>query len=82
MDETPVFFDMVPNKSYAKKGSKSVTVRTSGCEEKHLTVFLTIAAYPFFPGKTDRTIKDLTILDNLCVVTQEMAWIDVRLMMV
>ena len=28
MDETPVFFDMVPNKSFAKKGSQLV-VRTS-----------------------------------------------------
>ena len=44
MDETPVFFDMVPNKSFARKGSKSVTVRTSGCEKKHVTVALTIAA--------------------------------------
>ena len=26
--------------------------------------------------------NEITIPDNLCVVTQEMAWIDVRLMMV
>ena len=38
MDETPVFFDMVPNKS------ESVTVRSSGCEKNHVTVVLTIAA--------------------------------------
>ena len=24
-----------------------------------------------FPGKADHTIKDLTALDNLCIVTQE-----------
>ena len=44
MDKMPIFFDMLPNKPFAKKGSKSVTVRTSGCEKKHVTVALTIAA--------------------------------------
>ena len=43
MDETPVFFDMA-NKSFAKRGSESVTVRSSGCEKNHVTVVLTIAA--------------------------------------
>ena len=80
MDEISVFFDMVPNKSFAKKGSKSVTVRTSGFEEKHLTVVLNIATCGdillpmiIFPGKTDSTIKDLTVNDNVCIVTQEKA---------
>ena len=35
-----------------------------------------------FPGQTDRTIKDLTLPDNLCTVTQEKVSIDKRLMMV
>ena len=39
-------FDMVPTKSFAKKGSKSVTVRASGFEIK--TVILTITAYGDF----------------------------------
>ena len=86
MDETPVFFDMVPNKSFARKGSKSVTVRTSGCEKKHVTVVLTMTAcgdilpsMTIFPGKkTDRTFKDLTVPDNLCIVTQEkLGWMNV-----
>ena len=34
IDKAPVFFDMIPNKSLAKKGPKSVTVRTSGCVKK------------------------------------------------
>ena len=33
MDETLVFFDMVPDKSFAKKGFKSVIARTSDCEK-------------------------------------------------
>ena len=44
MDQTSVFFDMVPNKSFAKKRSKSVFVGTSGCEKKHVTVLLTVCA--------------------------------------
>ena len=88
MDETPVFFGMVPNKSFAKKGSKSVTVRTSSCEKKHVTFVLIISTCGdilppmiIFPGKTDRT-KDLAVPDNLCIVTQEKTWKDERLMMV
>ena len=45
MDKTLVFFDMVPNKPFAKKDSKSaVAVRTCGCEKKHVLFVLTIAA--------------------------------------
>ena len=53
-----------------------------------MTVVQTIAAcgdiLPMIicPGQTDRTIKDLTLPDNLCTVTQEKVWIDKRLMMV
>ena len=35
-----------------------------------------------FPSKTDCTIKDPTVPDNLCIVTQDKAWMDERLMMV
>ena len=35
-----------------------------------------------FSGKTDNTIKDLTVPDNFFIVTQEKAWMDERLMMV
>ena len=80
---------MAPNKSFAKNSSKSVTVRTSGCEKIHLTVVLTIIAFGdilppmiIFPGKTDRTIKDFTVPDNLCIVTQERIWMDECSMMV
>ena len=69
MDETLAFFDIVPNKYFANKGSKSVTVRISGCEKKHVTVVLAIAASGgilppmiIFPGKTDHIVKDLTVL--------------------
>ena len=88
MDEMPIFFDMVPNSSFAKKGSKLVTVRTSGCEKKHVVIVITIAACGdilppmiIFPGKSDHSIN-LTVRDNLCIVTQEKTWIDEHLMIV
>ena len=42
MDETLVFFDMVPEKSLVQKGQKSVAIQTSGSEKRHVTVVLTI----------------------------------------
>ena len=47
MDETPVFFDMVPGKSLVQKGQKSVTIRTSGSDKRPVTVVLTVAADGF-----------------------------------
>ena len=44
MDETPVSFYMVPERSLTQKGQKSVTIRTSGSEKRHVTVVLTVAA--------------------------------------
>ena len=66
MDETPVFFDLVPNKTVAPKGSKSVMVRTSKSEKRHVTVVLAVAAdgsvLPapvIFKGK--RQLKDIKV---------------------
>ena len=78
MDETPVFLDMVPNKSFAKKGSRSVTVRTSGCKKTHVTVVLIKAVCgdilpPMitFPGKTDLTIKALTVPETSALLPRK-----------
>ena len=68
MNETPVFFDMVPSKCIVGKGTKECVVRTSGGEKKHLTVVLSatrdmkmLPPVIIFKGKTDRTISDLNI---------------------
>ena len=85
MDETRVFFDMVPNKSFAKKGFKSVVVRKSSYEKIEVTVAKCediLSPMIIFPVKIGRTVKDLTVPNNLCIVTQEKAWINERLMMV
>ena len=87
MDKTLVFFDMVPNKPFAKKDSKSaVAVRTSGCEKKHVLFVLTIAAWwdtlpPMikFPCKFDRTIKDLTVpITSVLSPRKKFEWMNVR----
>ena len=85
MDETRVFFDMVPNKSFAKKGFKSVVVRKSSYEKIEVTVAKCediLSPMIIFPVKIGRTVKDLTVPNNLCIVTQEKAWINERLKMV
>ena len=85
MDETPVFFDMMPEKSVVQKGQKSVTTGTSGSEKRHVTVVLTVAAEGFiiiFRGKTNQTIKDIEAFEGFVIVTQEKTWIDESLMFI
>ena len=89
MDETPVFFDMVPEKTLVQKGQKSVTIRTSSSEERHVIVVLTVAADRFilppmiiFRGKTNQTIKDIEAPEGFVIVTQEQAWMDESLMFI
>ena len=83
MDETPMWFDIVPQRSIAKKGSKSVVIRTSGSDKRHLTVVLAVTAdgsilppMIIFKGKTNRTIKDLVVPTGFLVTAQEKAWVD------
>ena len=52
MDETPAFFDMVPSKCTAAKGTKECVVLTSGGERKHLTVVLSLTIINYFQGKS------------------------------
>ena len=40
MNETPMWFDIVPQRSVTKKGTKPVVILTSGSEKRHLTVVL------------------------------------------
>ena len=89
MDETPVFFDMVPEKSLVQKGQKSVTIRTSGSGKTQVTVVLTVATDEFlvppmviFRGKTTQAIKDIETPEGFVIDTKEKAWIDESLMFI
>ncbi len=62
MDETSVYFDIVPGKTLEVRG-KTVKVRTTGYEKRHITVVLSCTASgdlmpPMitFKGKTERLI--------------------------
>ena len=44
MDETPVFFDIVPEKLLVPRGKKLVTIRTSASHKRHFTDVLAVAA--------------------------------------
>lgn len=44
MDQTPVFFSMGPKKTLARKGEKTVNMRTSTSDTKRATVAVTICA--------------------------------------
>lgn len=48
MDETPLYFDMVPNRTLEKKGAKEVRVKTTGAGKRRVTVVLMCTA----SGKT------------------------------
>ena len=87
MDETPAFFDMVPSKCIAAKGTKECVVRTSGGKKKLLTVALSatrdgkmLPPMIIFKGKTDSTILNIPV--GFIVKTQEKAWMDEELMKV
>ena len=89
MDETPVFFDMVQEKSLVQKGQKSVTIRTSASEKRHVTVALTVAVDVFilppmiiFRDKTNQTIKDVEAPEGFDIVTPEKGWMDESLMFI
>lgn len=85
MDETPMYFDMVPERTVSKKGVKEVRVRSSGGEKKRLTVVLTctgngkmLPALAIFKGKRKLKFKSPA---NVCVAVQAKGWMDTELMM-
>ncbi len=85
MDETPLYFDLVPGRIVDQKGTKSVIVRTTGCDKRHLTVVLGVSAAGnvlptmiIFKGK--RQLKDIKAPAGFLVCVQEKAWMDETLM--
>ena len=85
MDETPVYFDLVPSKTVNQRGSKSVLIRTTGSEKRHFTMVLAVAAggdvlppMVIFKGKRELNIPTppgwiVTVLDK--------GWMDESLML-
>ena len=44
MNETPMFFDIIGNRTVNQKGEKTVLVKTTGHEKQHFTVVLACMA--------------------------------------
>ena len=83
MDETPAYFDMVSSKTIDRKGKKSISVRTTKSEKRHVTVVLTCVAtgkmlppMVIFKGKTSRTICGVSNKSKSIITYQEKAWMD------
>ena len=67
MDETTVYFDLVPDRVVDTIGVKSVLVNSTGGEKRHITVALTVTANgeiptPFiiFKGKRQPKLEVIT----------------------
>ena len=87
MDETPAFFNLVPNKVVDRVGSKDCRVITTGSEKQHITVVLTVMADGQMPPplviyKGKRKLKLTGVPDGMIVAVQEKAMMDHKLMQV
>ena len=84
IDETPLFFDVVPGRVLDKKGKRSVVVRTTGNQKRHLTVVLTVLAdgvvlpaLAIFKGKKQPKFHEVGVF----IRAQEKAWMDEPMML-
>ena len=78
MDETPVYFDLVPSKTIDMVGTKSCIIRSTEAEKRHIMVVLTITADgsilpPMVIFKGKHSLK-LTAPQGVLVCSQEKAW--------
>ena len=87
MDETPLSFNMIPTKTIAKKGTKSIIIKTLEQEKLRVSVLLTITAdggrlppYIIFKakrhGKIEKELqKDIYVKNKKCVIAcNDNAW--------
>jgi len=75
MDETPIFFNMYPNKTIAKKGNKTILIKTQSQEKCRISVILCITADgeklpPFLifkakeEGYIEKNLSELNLVKN------------------
>ena len=87
MDESPIFFNMVPKKKIAKRGKKTILIKTQNQEKVRISIILTISAdgdklkpLIIFKGKTGGLIeknlsKNLYIIANKYIIcVNQNAW--------
>uniref|UniRef100_A0A8D0DA03 HTH CENPB-type domain-containing protein n=1 Tax=Sander lucioperca TaxID=283035 RepID=A0A8D0DA03_SANLU len=82
-DQTPVFFDMPTSVNVAKKGDKSVIVRSTGNEKNRITVMLACLAdgtkLPPYVILKRKTMPKETMPAGIIVRAQEKGWMDTDL---
>ena len=75
MDETPIFFNKYPNKTFAKKSNKSILIKTKSQEKCRVSVILSITADgnklpPFLifkakeEGYREKKLSELNVVKN------------------
>ena len=84
MDETPMYFDIVPGYTINKKGARNVQIRSSGAEKRRLTIVVTctgsgdmLPALAIFKGK--RKLK-FNAPNDVQTTVQVNGWMDSELM--
>ena len=87
MDETPAYFDTVPSKTVDKKGKKSIIVRTTKSEKRHITAVLSCTATGdmlppmiIFKGTTTRSIASVSDKNGAIIAYQEKGWMNEEIM--
>nr|XP_006825569.1 PREDICTED: RNA-binding protein 45-like [Saccoglossus kowalevskii] len=84
MDETPMYFDLLPTTTLERKGAKSVSVRSTGAEKRHLTVILTglVMAKSLPPMVIFKGVRKLNINvpPGMVVEVQKKGWCDTDMM--
>ena len=80
MDETPVFFDMVGNRTVNVKGKNRVNVKTTESDKAHFTTILACLAdgtklKPTVVFKR-KTMPKEKLPSNISVYVQEKGWVD------
>lgn len=80
MDETPMYFDLIPGRTLSKKGKRQVIVRGTTATKRHLTVVLTCTAAghmlpPMIIFKGKRELK-LRRPPGYVVTVQKKGWMD------
>jgi len=90
MDEVPVNFDMLGNRTLNLRGAKNVLVKTTGSVKKRCTVVLTVCAdgtkLPptiIFKGtkQNHKSIRTIVKRRDTQILVQKKAWMDSTIML-
>ena len=86
MDETPVYFDMVPSRTVDRKGKKSIKVRTTKSEKRRITAVLACSSTgkmlpPMLIFNTSRSVRNVTGSEGTVVSYHSKAWVDEKQML-